>query len=239
MKQPLQPSSTRHESRPSDNPVPEAQHGQDNPTSEQTNPQDFDFNASSRPIDWQPYQEDGVWNSSIDAQNLALGTHQAPQTGVDFSYLSDFQNAFAFTDWPLSPGGQQQGVQPQFASHSSHRDPNPVQPTWDEFPSVSDFSRVGLSGCQAPNATDQQFLQNQGCFSLPPVHILRQILGYYFQYIHPNLPIIDEYRFESLWAHEDYRFDKFSSFVFRSMMFAAIHVSLYDDNNIKVSLTIV
>ena len=104
----------------------------------------------------------------------------------------------------------------------SYSDPGPLEVSLEDIPEVDNFSRVGFSGHRAPNANDQQYLKSQGCFTLPPVHILRQIMNYYFRYVHPNLP-------ESLWEQDDFRLDGFSFFVFRTMMFAAIHVGLYNE----------
>lgn len=158
----------------------------------------------------------------MTAPSLALGLEQTPS--VDFSYLSDLEDVFAFTDWSfLSEGQQTTSLQPQLPEQTTY---SPGRHRLHGLPSVDEIDRVGFLGTQAPRTADQQYLQSQRCFSLPPVSILRQIMEYYFKYIHPNLPIIDEYRFAHLWTQEDYRLEGFSFFVFRAMLFAAIHVSV-------------
>lgn len=137
-------------------------------------------------------------------------------TSVDFSNLTDLEEIFAFTDWASIPSLPQPA--PDVQTHA-----NSI-PT--SSGAVISFDRIGFAWNGTLTAVDHQFLLSQECFELPPIKILRQIVRDYFQFIHPNLPIIDEYRFEPLWADDDFRLEGTSYLVFRAMLFAAIHVSL-------------
>ena len=203
-----------------------------------TSPQTLQFGKSGQPLDWMHFQDHAGWDNASGVQNLAAGTGQTPST-VDYSYLSEIEDLFAFTDWSLLPGAEQPNIQHAPTLQYSHSDPGPLEVSLEDMPEVDNFSRVGFSGNRAPNANDQQYLRSQGCFTLPPVSVLRHIMNFYFRYVHPNLPIIDEYRFASLWEHEDFRLEGFSFFVFRAMMFAAIHASLYHVFVLRCYLTMV
>ena len=195
------------------------------------------FDKLSQPVDWTHFQDNTIWDNASVVQNLNARAGQTPST-VDYSYLSEIEDLFAFTDWSLLPAVQQSNMQQGPTLQYSYSDPGPLEVSLEDIPEVDNFSRAGFSGNRAPNANDQQYLRSQGCFTLPPVHILRHIMNYYFRYVHPNLPIVDEYRFASLWEQEDFRLDGFSFFVFRAMMFVAIHVSVCHGYILGIPLTL-
>lgn len=49
----------------------------------------------------------------------------------------------------------------------------------------------------------------------------------YFRMNHPNLPIVDENHFWSLWNGDEYRVGEYSYLLLRAMMFAATSVGFH------------
>lgn len=84
--------------------------------------------------------------------------------------------------------------------------------------------RFGDSGTINP---DREYLRSQGCFQLPSVPVFYALMRSYFALIHPNLPIINEAEFWSLWSTdgESFHVGTFSVLVLQAMAFAATSVS--------------
>ena len=75
---------------------------------------------------------------------------------------------------------------------------------------------------------DREYLRSQGCFQLPSVPAFYGLMRAYFSLIHPNLPIINEADFWSLWSPDGDTFHvgQFSILVLQAMSFAATSVSM-------------
>ena len=99
--------------------------------------------------------------------------------------------------------------------------------TWEgEEQSFQDIQALS-DDCNAKglNPRDHEYLRGEGCFDLPPAHVLRDMMRMYFKMNHPNLPIVDENHFWSLWNGDEYRVGEYSYLLLRAMMFAATSVS--------------
>lgn len=73
---------------------------------------------------------------------------------------------------------------------------------------------------------DREYLRSQGCFQLPSVPAFYGLMRVYFSFIHPNLPIVNEADFWTLWSPDGDAFHvgQFSILVLQAMSFAAISV---------------
>lgn len=76
------------------------------------------------------------------------------------------------------------------------------------------------------DGVDRDYLRSQGCFQLPAVNAFYALMQAYFTFVHPNLPIINEADFWSLWSEEQQSFHvgQFSVLVLHAMAFAATGV---------------
>ena len=95
---------------------------------------------------------------------------------------------------------------------------NPVQVRCTQYP----FIRVNRTE-QMP-VDDLEFLEAQGCFSLPPRPLLDPFIRTYFLYVHPNVPLLDEADFWDMYTRPDIssvEINRISLFLLRAMLFAS------------------
>lgn len=74
---------------------------------------------------------------------------------------------------------------------------------------------------------DENFLESQGCFTLPESKALCRLMMSYFRYVHPNLPVINEADFWRLWppmSEDNFSIGSFSILVLQAMCFTAASV---------------
>lgn len=90
------------------------------------------------------------------------------------------------------------------------------------------------------SALDVRFMQLNGCFDLPPMPILNELVRMYFLHTHPIVPLLDEGDFWDSFSCSNG--EKIPLLLFQAMVFAACAVSpaskypSYDGNTV-VSLT--
>ncbi|KAF4415775.1 Cutinase transcription factor 1 beta [Fusarium acutatum] len=91
--------------------------------------------------------------------------------------------------------------------------------------SVPSFVTYDLSGI---SNEDIAYLQNKGCFDFPDKRMLDELLPYYFDYIHPHMPFIDEtefwYMYRTHYHNTEVSLDSsrpsFSLLLFQAILFA-------------------
>lgn len=71
---------------------------------------------------------------------------------------------------------------------------------------------------------DVRFMQLNGCFELPPMPILNELVRMYFLHTHPTVPLLDEGDFWDSFSCSNG--EKISLLLFQAMVFAACAVSL-------------
>lgn len=141
--------------------------------------------------------------------------------------MPGLEDAFAFADWTLLSPATMSGPNRQIRNEPWNL-PNLVVQTGTGTPQQGrELYHGGLTTAVVSGPADRQFLRDQGCFTLPPFHLLRKIIRSYLQFIQPNLPVVDAYRFESILNDHDLNLDGFSFALFRAMLFAAAHVSMH------------
>lgn len=170
---------------------------------------------SSSSDDWQ----ENVANGQVMNEPL-----WNPLNDLDLTNYSVLDNAFTPADWAfITP------VPPFTTGYNRFRIPPAAPNALPQSPvglrNPLELHPGGFTTSAGLNDADRQFLVNQGCFQLPPTPILRQILRYYFQFVQPNLPLVDEQPFAPVWTEDNFTLDGFSFVVFRAMLFSAIHVS--------------
>lgn len=164
-------------------------------------------------------------------------------SNFDFSNLMDIESFFSFNDnpWPQQQTSQHHPQHPQvefgFSAplphptphqhHLQHASPASVLTT------ASNESASSFMGLNPPmhapaflTTSDQNYLSGEGCFDLPPPAVFRRICTVYFNLVHPNLPILDEAAFWSIWQGDNFDLSQFSFLVAQTMVFAAASVSL-------------
>lgn len=187
-----------------------------------------------------PHSGDGrVWPDmsaglSWDQNNIV----DASSASCDFSHLTDLDDIFTFTGNTFLPALPQATADynwnvPPYAP-PTQLSPPPILPGPNmngsnsvphRRPSVV-HTTVHIPGL---NPRDHEYLRGEGCFDLPPAYILRQMMQMYFRMNHPNLPIVAEDQFWSLWSGEEYRVGEYSFLLLRAMIFAATSVSMIKD----------
>lgn len=73
------------------------------------------------------------------------------------------------------------------------------------------------------SALDVRFMQLNGCFELPPMPILNELVRMYFLHAHPIVPLLDEGDFWDSFSCSNG--EKISLLLFQAMVFAACAVS--------------
>lgn len=166
---------------------------------------------------------DSYW----DPNEALLDSASSANASVDFSHLADLDDIFAFTG---------DGLLPSVFEPDAAVTPIPpyVHQSLDVSPILSGASispGAGLQpGVDPPpipglSPRDQEYLRGEGCFELPPMNLFRDMMVLYFQLVHPNLPIVPEDQFWSLWNDGEFRLGDFSFLLVRAMVFAAASVS--------------
>jgi hypothetical protein len=79
------------------------------------------------------------------------------------------------------------------------------------------------------SSEDKAFLFTKGSFSLPSRELATYFVEKFFQRIQPVAPVIDEAQFWSIW--EGRSEEKFSLFVFQSLLFASCPVRYWNHND--------
>ncbi|EME44834.1 hypothetical protein DOTSEDRAFT_52274 [Dothistroma septosporum NZE10] len=161
---------------------------------------------------------DALW--SADTPYTAFD-HGSASADIDISHLADIDDIFAFTRETAFAGQEvtsnglswfEPSVQ-QYLSPSNH--PATTDIEMPEKERTISMTIPGLS------ASDDDYLRQQGCFRLPPPSILRRMVWSYFEMVHPNLPIVPEDEFWSLWDGLDFKLVGFSFLLIKAMVFAA------------------
>lgn len=68
------------------------------------------------------------------------------------------------------------------------------------------------------------FLEFQGCLHLPTSLILETFLNFYFLYVHPCLPVIDEAKMWRIFRHSEASQEQYSLLLLQAMLCAAAPV---------------
>lgn len=121
-------------------------------------------------------------------------------------------------------------------ANQQHRSPPAYAPTTlannerdliaqDAFPDAHQFCRTLVNPLSSP----RHFLEDQGCFQLPASRALYSLGLLYFQYIHPNLPVIIETDFWNMWTWfpdgtEVLNTNSFSLVTIQAMCFLSVRV---------------
>lgn len=143
----------------------------------------------------------------------------------DFSHLTDLDDIFTFTGNTFMPGLPPTQPTDFLASAYPQQNlsPQPLLPP--AVPSINGnhipprrSSAVHIPGI---NPRDQEYLRVEGCFNIPPPHVLRIMMRMYFRMVHPNLTIIPENEFWALWTGDEFRAGEYSLLLLRAMIFAA------------------
>lgn len=151
----------------------------------------------------------------------------ASSASCDFSHLTDLDDIFTFTGNSFLPPGVPQNDFPFPTVYpNQHMSPPGLLPG----PGVHGHAHIDRRGSTvhvpglAPR--DEEFLRGEGCFELPPGNVLRAIMTMYFRMVQPNLSIIAEDQFWSLWNGDEFNIRQHSFLLLRSMIFAATSVSI-------------
>ncbi|EME86062.1 uncharacterized protein MYCFIDRAFT_194222 [Pseudocercospora fijiensis CIRAD86] len=149
----------------------------------------------------------------------------ASSASCDFSHLTELDDIFTFTGNSFLPTLPPQtndfppiSTYGQPALHTTPLLPGPVSPLNGGHIPPRRSSAVHIPGL---NPRDQEYLRVEGCFDLPPPHVLRVMMRMYFKMVHPNLPIVAEDQFWALWGGDELRVGEFSFLLLRAMIFAA------------------
>ncbi|KAF7190102.1 Cutinase transcription factor 1 beta [Pseudocercospora fuligena] len=150
---------------------------------------------------------------------------EASSASCDFSHLTDLDDIFTFTGNSFLPALPPQtndfppiSTYGQPGLHTTPLLPGPVSPLNGGHIPPRRSSAVHIPGL---NPRDQEYLRIEGCFDLPPPHVLRVMMRMYFKMVHPNLPIVAEDQFWALWSGDEFRVGEFSFLLLRAMIFAA------------------
>lgn len=154
----------------------------------------------------------------------------ASSASCDFSHLTDLDDIFTFT------GNTFPATLPQFqndfgAWNPAYGQQNPLSPP-QMLPGPNMNGNGAMLGRRPShlggsvhipglNPRDYEYLHGEGCFDLPPGHVLKQMMRMYFRMNHPNLPVVAENEFWALWNGDDFKHQDFSLLLLRAMMFAA------------------
>ncbi|KAF7190762.1 Cutinase transcription factor 1 beta [Pseudocercospora fuligena] len=144
------------------------------------------------------------WSGNAAGQEVALTEASG---SIDLSHLADLHDVFRFTrDNTVVPGfgPTDLGFNSAYVQHLS--------------PSASTaFQIPGLSLSEA------EYLGREGCLDLPPMPAFLEMARVYFLMVHPNLPIIAEDEFWSLWNGEHFTLGNYSFLLVKAMVFASIN----------------
>lgn len=121
-----------------------------------------------------------------------------------------------------------------FSNSSKARANSNAYNSYDTLPFIATPELGHLS------ALDVRFMQLNGCFELPPMPILNELVRMYFLHTHPIVPLLDEGDFWDSFSCSSG--EKISLLLFQAMVFAACAVSpesTYPSYNVNtvVSLT--
>ncbi|CAG8191391.1 unnamed protein product [Penicillium olsonii] len=97
--------------------------------------------------------------------------------------------------------------------------PNPSP--WPGCLSLAEYEFFDTIQLMSLPADDMSFLESEGCFSLPPRHLLDEFIRQYFARVHPLVPVIDEADFWRLYRTVASHNHTVSLFVLQSMLFAS------------------
>lgn len=151
---------------------------------------------------------------------------EASSASCDFSHLTDLDDIFTFTGNSFLPPGVQQTDFPfPNAYPNQHMSPPGLLPG----PNLHGHGHMDRRGSTVHvpglNPRDQDYLRGEGCFELPPGNVLRSMMIMYFRMVQPNLSIIAEDQFWSMWNGDEFTIGQHSFLLLRSMIFAATSVS--------------
>lgn len=167
---------------------------------------------------WRDAQPGFGWDQSavVDASSASC----------DFSHLTDLDDIFTFTSNSFLPPGVTQTEFP-FPNAYPHQNMSPP----GLLPNMHGHGHVDRRGSTVHvpglNPRDHEYLRNEGCFELPPGNVLRSMMRMYFRMVQPNLSIIAEDQFWSMWNGDEFNIGQSSFLLLRSMIFAATSVSCF------------
>lgn len=146
-------------------------------------------------------------------------------TGIDLSHLLDFEDVFAFTRENALPGYTGvDGGDPWSGTYvQQYLSPSSVRNSVNENETL-DNDRTPSIRVPGLSASEEQYLQREGCLQLPPTGVLKQMIWSYFSMVHPALPVVAENQVWSLWDGDVFRLGTFSFLLMRAMVFAAANV---------------
>lgn len=160
----------------------------------------------------------GLAEQMPDAYSLSSGSY-------DFSHLAEIDDIFSFTgsSLPLFPQPQ---PEPGFGPIFSQQNLGPSQmiQTTPLNGSSALTSYASSQYLSRLSPEDYEYLCRQGCFNLPPLGTFRKMMCLYYRWVHPNLPVVPEDEFWSLWDGDNFRLGDYSWLLVRSMIFAATSV---------------
>lgn len=163
-------------------------------------------------------------DSSFSAQHLTADPGSA-STGIDLNFLVDIDDILAFTRENAVPGftGVDGGDAWSGTYVQQYLSPSSVRNSANENETL-DNDRTPSIRVPGLSASEEQYLQCEGCLQLPPTGVLRQMIWSYFSMVHPALPVVAENQVWSLWDGDVFRLGSFSFLLMRSMVFAATNV---------------
>ncbi|EME47341.1 hypothetical protein DOTSEDRAFT_50761 [Dothistroma septosporum NZE10] len=156
----------------------------------------------------------------------------ASSASCDFSHLTDLDDIFTFTGNTFLPSVPQPHEYAAWHQPFGQQSLSPP-PVLPGPPGLDGVNGVGGAGPRRSsfvrtsvhipglNPRDHEYLRGEGCFDLPPATVLRQMMHMYFRMNHPNLPIVAEDQFWSLWSGDEFRVGEYSYLLLRAMIFAA------------------
>lgn len=150
----------------------------------------------------------------------------ASSASCDFSHLTDLDDIFTFTSNSFLPPGVNQSEFPFPHAYPHHLMSPPGLLSGPNVHGMGHMDRRG-STVHVPglNPRDHEYLRGEGCFELPPGHVLRAMMRMYFRMVQPNLSIIAEDQFWAMWNGDDFNIGQYSLLLLRTMIFAATSVS--------------
>jgi len=115
------------------------------------------------------------------------------------------------------------------ATQSSSLQYDTISPGLEGHLVFSYFKFLQLNQLCSLSPDDATALEKGGCLHIPTTTTLDHLIKAYFLYVHPNLPIVDEGHFWSIYTNQEETRSKpsrISLFLFQAMLFAASNVCI-------------
>ncbi|WPG99844.1 Cutinase transcription factor 1 beta [Acrodontium crateriforme] len=168
-----------------------------------------------------PIQDANSWNDCSIVEGEGPLTSSSLGADFDLSTLAEIEDLFASTESALMPSVDHPFALPPLEIQHEQEVHNSASMLPNHILNMEDNGQDRILGLGLP-ASDRNYLQGEACFELPPAPAFRQLMICYFQSIHPNLPVVSEDTFWTLWNGNRFLLGDSSFLVVQAMVFAAV-----------------